>query len=156
MQVELAHGGRRSSSSDRRGGYGGGSFGSGRGRPTISRHSEFRGRTNCPINYRTVSSQCSFCTTLYIDVVDVLINTTLPLYNMNTIWSMCCSYCSWSSIISFMARFEGKRLKKQSVLSTDKFLSALAQLLQQKIHFRIRCGKLVMCPLLKYFVTETV
>ncbi|KAK1366391.1 Serine/arginine-rich splicing factor SR34A [Heracleum sosnowskyi] len=42
LRVELAHGGRRASSSDRRGGYGGGSFGGGRGRPTISRHSEFR------------------------------------------------------------------------------------------------------------------
>lgn len=47
VQVELAHGGRGSVSGDRRGGYGGGgggSFGGGRGRPAISRYSEFRGR----------------------------------------------------------------------------------------------------------------
>lgn len=48
VQVELAHGGRGPVSSDRRGGYGGGggsSFGGGRGRPAISRYSEFRGST---------------------------------------------------------------------------------------------------------------
>lgn len=48
-QVELAHGGRGQVSGDRRGGYGGGggggSFGGGRGRPAISRYSEFRGTT---------------------------------------------------------------------------------------------------------------
>lgn len=43
MQVELAHGGRGPSSSDRRGGYSGGGGGSGGARFGISRHSEYRG-----------------------------------------------------------------------------------------------------------------
>lgn len=49
MQVELAHGGRGPSSSDRRGGYGSGGGsgggGSGGGRFGISRHSEYRGES---------------------------------------------------------------------------------------------------------------
>jgi len=44
LQVELAHGGRGPSSSDRRGyGGSGGGGGAGGGRFGISRHSEFRG-----------------------------------------------------------------------------------------------------------------
>lgn len=43
VQVELAHGGRGPSSSDRRGYGGSGGAGAGGGRFGISRHSEFRG-----------------------------------------------------------------------------------------------------------------
>ncbi|KAL5539138.1 hypothetical protein UlMin_024242 [Ulmus minor] len=42
LRVELAHGGRGPSSSDRRGGYGSSSGGSGGGRFGVSRHSEYR------------------------------------------------------------------------------------------------------------------
>lgn len=53
IQVELAHGGRGPSSSDRRGGYDRGSSGggSGGGRFGASRHSEYRGVSSRIVHY---------------------------------------------------------------------------------------------------------
>lgn len=108
MQVELAHGGRGpSSSSDRRSGYsggggGGGSGGGSAGRFGISRHSEFRGATKAYCTYHM--HECS----LFSPSLQLIVGCLIIRNSFDCTFISLCSYCSWASIVCFMARLEGQ------------------------------------------------